>query len=97
MIDYSIHPAADLFPMMKDDELDALAADIKANGQQQPVAVHRDLVLDEVSATLLQPVNHVAHLPVFALVRSAGRRSLGRDGSGEAFGCRSVVVRHRRV
>lgn len=46
MTDYRIHPAADLFPMMKDDELDALAADIKANGQQQPVAVHRDLVLD---------------------------------------------------
>jgi uncharacterized protein (DUF4415 family) len=46
MTEYSIHPAADLFPMMKDDELDALAADIKANGQQQPIAVHRDLVLD---------------------------------------------------
>jgi len=46
MSDYSIHPAADLFPMMKADELDALADDIKANGQQQPIAVHRDLVLD---------------------------------------------------
>ena len=33
------HPAADLFPMLSDSELRALADDIKANGQAIPVAV----------------------------------------------------------
>jgi ParB-like chromosome segregation protein Spo0J len=32
-----VHPAADLFPIMSDAELDALAADIKKNGVTQPV------------------------------------------------------------
>ena len=31
------HPAADIFPMMREDELQALADDIKANGQQHPI------------------------------------------------------------
>ncbi|MBA3936298.1 MAG: ParB N-terminal domain-containing protein [Planctomycetes bacterium] len=41
------HPAADLFPMMSDADLDAMAADIKANGQAVPIAVlNRDMILD---------------------------------------------------
>jgi hypothetical protein len=31
------HPIADLFPMMSDDDLASLAADIKANGQSEPI------------------------------------------------------------
>jgi hypothetical protein len=34
---YKVHPAADVFPMMSDDELKALGEDIKANGQTIPV------------------------------------------------------------
>lgn len=34
-----IHPAAAVFPMLPDDELDELAEDIKANGLQQPIVV----------------------------------------------------------
>lgn len=33
------HPAADLFPMMPSDELQALADDIAANGQKHPIVV----------------------------------------------------------
>ena len=32
-----IHPAAELFPRMSDDELRELAADIKAHGLKQPI------------------------------------------------------------
>jgi hypothetical protein len=40
------HPYADLFPLMTKLELDALAEDIRANGQQQPVILYRGEVLD---------------------------------------------------
>ena len=35
--DYRVHPAADVFPMMSDEELAALAEDIKANGVKVPI------------------------------------------------------------
>jgi len=34
---YKVHPAADVFPMMSDDELANLGEDIKENGQTIPV------------------------------------------------------------
>jgi ParB-like chromosome segregation protein Spo0J len=34
---YRIHPAANLFPLMDEAELQALADDIKKNGQKEPV------------------------------------------------------------
>jgi ParB-like chromosome segregation protein Spo0J len=37
-----IHPAANLFPMMSDEEIDALAADIKKNGLTSPIVYWRD-------------------------------------------------------
>jgi len=36
------HPAADLFPMMAEGDLAALAKDIAANGQHQPIVTFRD-------------------------------------------------------
>lgn len=34
-----IHPAAELFPLLKDTDLRTLAEDIKANGLRTPVAL----------------------------------------------------------
>jgi len=41
-----IHPAADIFPMLPDDQLAALAEDIKANGLQQPIVMFGARLLD---------------------------------------------------
>lgn len=39
---YPVHPCAEVFPMMSEQELDALAADIKQNGLHHPVVVWHD-------------------------------------------------------
>lgn len=49
--DIPVHPVASLFPMIGDEELQALADDIKANGQREPIIV---AYLDE--AMLDEPV-----------------------------------------
>ena len=42
-----VHPIADLFPMLTDEELANLAADIEANGLNHPIVVDKDgLVID---------------------------------------------------
>jgi len=47
MTDSSFHPVASLFPMLADDELAELAADIKARGLLQPIVRDRQgLILD---------------------------------------------------
>ena len=40
-----VHPIADLFPMMTDEELANLAADIKANGLIHAIVVDKDGVI----------------------------------------------------
>ncbi len=45
-MEYEFHPAADLFPMMSDEELDALGEDMFANGQREPIALFNGLILD---------------------------------------------------
>lgn len=36
------HPTAEIFPLMSDAELDALAEDIKTHGQQEVICLHQD-------------------------------------------------------
>lgn len=35
----TVHPAAELFPMMSDDQMAALVEDIKTNGQDEPIEI----------------------------------------------------------
>lgn len=41
-----VHPAADVFPMLSDEELDELTADIKANGLLHPLVVNDGHLVD---------------------------------------------------
>src|SRR5699024_7756758 len=49
--EYPVHPVASLFPMIDDESLNALAEDIKKNGQREPIIV---AYLDE--AMINEPV-----------------------------------------
>jgi ParB-like chromosome segregation protein Spo0J len=43
---YDVHPAANLFPMMTDDEFDELLDDIREHGQILPIILHDNKILD---------------------------------------------------
>ena len=54
MTDYKVHPVADLFPMLPEEELRDLAEDIKVRGQLQPI------VLDKAGEAILDGRNRFA-------------------------------------
>jgi len=41
-----VHPVAEMFPMLTDEELETLAEDIRENGLRQPITVYEGQVLD---------------------------------------------------
>jgi ParB-like chromosome segregation protein Spo0J len=43
---YEPHPAAAVFPMMTDEELDALGADMLEHGQREPIILYHGQILD---------------------------------------------------
>lgn len=45
-MEYEFHPLADLFPMMSDEEIDALGEDMLANGQRESIALFEGKILD---------------------------------------------------
>jgi hypothetical protein len=45
-MEYEFHPLADLFPMMSDEEIDALGEDMLANGQRESIALFEEKILD---------------------------------------------------
>jgi len=45
-IEYKLHPIAELFPAMTEDEFEGLKADIKANGQRDSITVWMGQLID---------------------------------------------------
>lgn len=43
---YEFHPLANLFPLLSENELEALKEDIKKNGQRVPIAIYQGQILD---------------------------------------------------
>src|SRR5919206_4489057 len=43
---YDTHPGCDLFPLMSDEDLAALADDIGRNGLHTPIIIHEGRILD---------------------------------------------------
>ncbi len=43
---YEFHDAANIFPMMSDEQIDELAADIEANGQKFPIELYDGKIID---------------------------------------------------
>lgn len=68
-----IHPLADIFPMMLDDELDDLAADIKANGQQYPIVLDSTGVLID-GRNRLEACRRAGVAPEFQVRADFGRK-----------------------
>jgi hypothetical protein len=45
-IDYAIHPVAELFPLMSDEEYEGLKDDIRENGQRERIVLWCDKIID---------------------------------------------------
>src|SRR5262245_13806842 len=87
---YKVHPAADVFPMMDDAELTALGADIKANGQQQPVV----LKYENGDAFLLDGRNRLEAMDRAGVKMAMGCKNLPHDADAVAFVISANI--HRR-
>ena len=75
---YPVHPAAELFPKMDAEALQALADDIREHGQREPVILYHGAVLDgrnRLRACELAGVERFGECPVeYAEEDSAAER-----------------------
>jgi hypothetical protein len=91
-MEYEFHPAADLFPMMSDEEIDALGEDMLLLGQRESIVLYRGQILDgrnRFQACLLKGIapRFRDELPPdpYAFVASANLRRRHLDESQRAM------------
>jgi hypothetical protein len=59
-MEYEFHPAANLFPLMSDEELDALGEDMLEHGQSEAIVLYKGTILDgrnRYRACILKGIN----------------------------------------
>lgn len=95
------HPAAQIFPMLEDDKLGELVADIKQNGLREPVVFLDDMIIDGRNRWLAckmagvkaatktietdDPVGYVLSLNLHRRHLTASQRSMVADRARELF------------
>jgi hypothetical protein len=91
-MEYEFHPAADLFPMMTAEELDALGEDMVEHGQRESIVLYKSTILDgrnRYRACILKGINprFRDELPPdpFAFVASANLHRRHLDASQRAM------------
>jgi hypothetical protein len=92
MTEYEVHPAADLFPMMSDAEIEALGEDMLEHGQREDIILFHGMVLDgrnRYRACLLKGINPRFHeerpADPYAFVASANLHRRHLDASQRAM------------
>jgi hypothetical protein len=91
-MEYEFHPLANIFPLMSEEEIDALGADMLANGQHVSIALFEEKILDGRNRYLacmrngIEPrfINQLPADPV-AFVASANLRRRHLDASQRAM------------
>ena len=97
--DYAFHPLADTFPLIGDEELTALADDIRKNGMHERITLHEGKILDgrnrylaaKQAGVALSLADHFRRLPAgvdawdFVVSENIQRRHLTREQKQEVI------------
>ena len=86
----SVHPVAELFPLLSHDDLEALADDIETNGQRDPILMYVDQIIDgrnRHAACVLKGIEpkteqytgNPADIPALIISKNLHRRHLTTD------------------
>ena len=96
----TVHPAAELFPMLSDEELADLAADIKARGQEDPCVIFGGRLLDgrnrwracEIAGIEPKTTHYTGNDPVgYVISKNLKRRHLNESQRG-IIGARALAM-----
>ena len=103
MNQYQPHPAAEIFPLMRGVEFDALVKDIREHGQRDPIVLHEGMVLDgrnrhaacvEIGVDLVvEKWDANGSAQAFVISKNLHRRHLG-EGQRAMIGAKVANIEH---